>query len=116
MAMGTWLGALAGVASSASIGKDDIETRVGMTVGAGLGALAGTWKVTDGASIGGTGGLAANWGGQARTSLGTVLVVEQRDRASIGNVKWGRTSIGNAEGRTVTLIVTAFLFRWDDGG
>jgi hypothetical protein len=45
-------------------------------------------------------------GGQAQTSFGTVLVVEQRGRDSIGNVRWGRTSTGNAEGRTATLIVT----------
>jgi hypothetical protein len=114
--MGTWLGALAGVVCSASIGKGDIETRVGMTVGAGMGALAGTWNVTDGASIGVAGGSAANWGGQARALPGTVLVVEQRGRDLIGTVRWGSTSIDNAEGRTATSIVMAFLFQLDDGG
>jgi hypothetical protein len=87
--MGTWQVALVGVASGASIGKVDTETGVGMTVGAGLGALAGTWNVNDGASIGRTGGSTTNWGGKYRASPGTVLilVLEQRDRASIDAVR-----------------------------
>jgi hypothetical protein len=74
--MGTWLVALVGVTRGASICKGDIETRVGMNVGYGLLALAGTWNVNDGASIGRTGSSTFNWGGgQARASPGTVLVL-----------------------------------------
>jgi hypothetical protein len=79
--MGTWLVSIVGVSSGASIGKGDIETGVGMTVGSGLGALAGTCNVNDGASISRKGGSTANWGGQDRASPGTVLVLEQRGRA-----------------------------------
>jgi hypothetical protein len=92
-----------------------------MTVGAGPGALTGTLMggthpgLTDGSSIGGIGGYAANWGEQAQTSLGTVLVVEQRGRASIGAVRWGGTSIGTATERSATSIVTTVLFLWVDG-
>jgi hypothetical protein len=116
MTMGTWLVDLVGVASGASIDKGDKENGVGITVGAGLGALTGTWNMNDGASIGRTGGSVSNWGGKARDSPGIVLVLEKRGRASIGAVRGGRNSIGNAEGGAATSILKALLFRWDDEG